>query len=71
MITENKLNGFFSRHVYSNVNAILLKDYEFSNDNEAFFTEIAVSLCKWLICCSYIINRQKMFLFTSNKLGKY
>ena len=86
MITENKLNDFFpdaqfqyegvvtffrldcyihgrdiSLNVCSNVNAVLLKGYEFPNYIEAFFTERAVRLCK----------RQKIFLFTSNKLTKY
>ena len=38
-------------------NAILLTDHVFPNDIEAFFIEIKVNTCKWMVCCSYNPNR--------------
>ena len=40
------------------INAILLKDLVFPNNIEAFFTEVKVNTCKWLVCCS---NRITVF----------
>ena len=44
-------------YVRNNIDAILLADHVFPNDTEAFFTEIKVNTCKWLLCCSYNPNR--------------
>ena len=35
------------------INTVLLTDYVFPNDIEAFFIEIKVNTYKWLICYSY------------------
>ena len=44
-------------YVRNNIDAILLTDHVFPNDVEAFFTEIKVNTCKWLLCCSCNPNR--------------
>ena len=44
-------------YVRNNINAIFLKSYVFPDNIEAFFVEILLKSCKWLICCSYNFNR--------------
>ena len=56
-LDRNKHGGGISLCVRNNINAILLTDHVFPNDTEAFFTEIKVNTCKWLVCCSYNPNR--------------
>ena len=56
-LDRNKHGGGILLYVRNNINAILLTDYVFLNDTEAFFTEIKVNTCKCLVCCSYNPNR--------------
>ena len=56
-LDRNKHGGSILLYVRNNINAILLTDHVFPNDIEAFFTEIKVNTCKWLVCCSYNPNR--------------
>ena len=56
-LDRNKHGGGILLYVRNNINAILLTDHVFPNDIEAFFTEIKVNTCKWLVCCSYNPNR--------------
>ena len=44
-------------YVRNNINAVLLKSSVFPDNIEAFFTEITLKSCKWLICYSYNPNR--------------
>ena len=44
-------------YVRNNINAVLLKSSVFPDNIEAFFTEILLKSCKWLICYSYNPNR--------------
>ena len=44
-------------YVRNNINAVLLKNSVFPDNIEAFFTEILLKSCKWLICYSYNPNR--------------
>ena len=44
-------------YVHNNINAVLLKSYVSSDNIEAFFIEILLKSCKWLICCSYNPNK--------------
>ena len=56
-LDRNKHGGGILLYVRNNIEAILLTDHVFPNDIEAFFTEIKVNTCKWLLCCSYNPNR--------------
>ena len=58
-LDRNKHGGGILLYVRNNINAILLTDHVFPNNIEAFFTEIKVNTCKWLVCCSYSANRIK------------
>ena len=44
-------------YVRNNINAVLLKSSVFPDNIEAFFTEILLKSCKWLMCYSYNPNR--------------
>ena len=55
-LDRNKHSGGILLYVRNNIDAILLIDHVFSNDVEAFFTEIKLNTCKWLVCCSNRIN---------------
>ena len=44
-------------NVCNKINAVVLKSYVFPDNIEAFFIEILLKSCKWLICCSYNPNR--------------
>ena len=55
-LDRNKLGGGILLYVRNNINDILVTDHVFPNDIEAFFNEIKVNTCKWLVCCSYNLN---------------
>ena len=55
-LDRGKHGGGILLYIQNNINAILLADHVFFNNIEAFFTEIKVSACKWLVCCSYNPN---------------
>ena len=44
-------------YIHHNINSVFLKSYVFPDNIEAFFIEILLKSCKWLICCSYNPNR--------------
>ena len=52
-LDQNRHGGELLLHVRNNINAVFVKSYVF----EAFFIEIVLKSCKWLICCSYNPNR--------------
>ena len=56
-LDRNKHGGDILLYVRNNINAVLLANHVFPKDIEAFFTEIKVNICKWLVCCSYNPNR--------------
>ena len=56
-LDRNKHGGGILLYIRNNINAILLTDHVFPNDIEAFFTQIKVNTCKWLVCCSHNSNR--------------
>ena len=43
-------------YVRNNFNAFFLKSYSFPDNIKAFFIEILLKSCKWLICCSFNPN---------------
>ena len=43
--------------LYVRNNIFSLKSYVSSDNIKAFFTEICLKSCKWLICCSFNHNR--------------
>ena len=47
------------------INTVLLTDYVFPNDIEAFFIEIKVNTYKWLICYSYNPMQLMFQLYTA------
>ena len=49
------------------INTVLLTDYVFPNDIEAFFIEIKVNTYKWLICYSYNPNTINVSTIYSKK----
>ena len=53
-------------YVRNNFNAFFLKSYFFPDYIKAFFIEILLKSCKWLICCSFNPNRIK----TATHLGE-
>ena len=56
-LDRSRHGGGILLYVRNNINAILLTDHVFPNDNEAFFTETKINICKWLVCYSYDPNR--------------
>ena len=48
----NRHDGGLLLYVCNNINAVFLKSYVFPDNIEAFFIEILLKSCKWLICCS-------------------
>ena len=65
----NKHGGGILPYFRNNVNAILLTDHVFPIDIKAFFTEIKVNACKWLLCC--LCNPNRINVSTHlEKLGK-
>ena len=49
-LDRSRHGGGILLYVRNNINAILLTDHVFPNDNEAFFTETKINTCKWLVC---------------------
>ena len=56
-LDRNRHGGGLLLYIRNNINAVLLKSYVFPDNIEAFFIEILLNSCKWLICCSYNPNR--------------
>ena len=56
-LDRNRHGGGLLLYVRNNINAVFLKSYVFPDNIEAFFIEILLKSCKWLICCSYNPNR--------------
>ena len=56
-LDRNRHGGGLLLYVRNNLNAIFLKSYFFPDNIEAFFIEILLKSCKWLICCSYNPSR--------------
>ena len=54
---RNRYGGGLFLYIRNNINTVLLKSYVFPDNITAFFTEILLISCKWLICCSYNPNR--------------
>ena len=54
---RNRRGGGLLLYVCNNINAVFLKRYVFPDNIEAFFIEILLKSYKWLICCSYNLNR--------------
>ena len=50
ILDRNKHSGGILLYVRNSINAILLTDHVFPNDIKAFFTEVKVNTCKWLVC---------------------
>ena len=54
----NRYGGELLLGISNNINVVLLKSYIFPDNIEAFFIEILLKSCKWLICCSDIKRKQ-------------
>ena len=55
-LDPNKHGGDILSYVRNNIEAVLLTDHVFPNDIEAFFLEIKVNTCKWVVSTSLYSN---------------
>ena len=60
------MGGGLFLYIPNNINAIFLKSYVFPDNIEAFFIEILLKSCKWLLYSSYNPNRVNV----ATNLGK-
>ena len=52
-LDDNRHGKGLLLYIHHNINSVFLKSYVFPDNIEAFFIEILLKSCKWLICCSY------------------